>query len=105
LARDLRVELEPEEQPAPREQQADLSLLRHELALLQSRLVRLDSDIDMMKRLQPGTLEVNDNQAPGTFPLGPRRAVVEFRQKTLAEWLPQRNHWLCPKSHAMFFVV
>jgi len=94
VARELRVELEPDEQPKPRDQHANLSLIKHQLTLLQARLDRMDSDIEKMKRLQPGTLVVNDTQAPGTFPLGARRAVVELRQRTLAEWLPQRNQLL-----------
>lgn len=92
VARELRVELEPVETAPAGTKDDEGDRMKHELTVLQCRLDRLDRDIDKMKKLQPGTLVVSDGQAPGRFPLQARRAVVELRQKSLARWIPQRQH-------------
>lgn len=91
VARELRVEVEPLETAPTAELQVEAQHLKHRIAVLKCRLERLDGDIEKMKKLQPGILVVNDGQAPASFPLRARRAVVELRQKSLAQWLPRRQ--------------
>ncbi|MBN9420511.1 MAG: DUF4139 domain-containing protein [Candidatus Eremiobacteraeota bacterium] len=90
VARQLRVELESTH---PSEPIRPLSKphLRHRIEKLAYQLERLDDDISRMRKLEPGTLVLRAHQAPPTFPLQARRAVVDLRRRTLAEWLPRRQ--------------
>lgn len=91
VARELRVKIEPLQQPAALTTEADHAQLRHQITLLQCQLDRLDSDISKMKALEPGRLVVSDAQAPESFPLQARMAVVQLRKKNLARWMSRRQ--------------
>jgi hypothetical protein len=94
LATDLALELDWQQpQPPPPLDTSALRALKGRQRRLCGLLENLKQDLARFEGLAPAAPPAPAGQAPGAYEVKPRRALVQMRQKLLAEGLRKRTRW------------